>query len=91
MSSPTPAPWTYSGGEVIDAQGNQIAQLYDSFRHPSEDDANGVLMAVSPDLLAALHEAREQVSILQTRLGIEDTGHGTLSIIDAAIAKAEGK
>lgn len=34
----------------------------------------------------ALTEARTQVQILQDRLGIKDTGCGTLSIIDAALA-----
>ena len=45
---------------------------------------------VVPDLLEALLESREQIAILQERLGIVDPGHGTLSIIDAAVAKATG-
>jgi hypothetical protein len=56
----------------------------------AEWEANARLIAASPDMLDALQEARVQVAILQERLGIEDTGSGTLSIIDAAIAKAEG-
>lgn len=42
------------------------------------------------DLVDALIEARTQVEILQGRLGIKDAGAGTLSIIDAALAKTNG-
>jgi len=37
------------------------------------------------EMAEALEEARVQVSILQDRLGIKDSGAGTLSIIDAAL------
>lgn len=78
----TPAPWSYSGGEVLDAQGNQIAQLYDSFRDPSEDDANGLLMAAAPDLLTMLKVAQ---------LWLDVDGRFDMQGINAAIAKSEGK
>jgi hypothetical protein len=51
-------------------------------------ESNARLIAAAPDILEALEEARTQVAILQDRLGIKDTGAGTLSIIDAALAKA---
>lgn len=84
MSSPTPAPWSYAGGEVLDAQGNQICQLYDSCRNPSEDDANGALMAAAPLLLKAANEAF-------TFLGGVDGAVAVRGIILEALLKAEGK
>lgn len=56
-----------------------------------ENEADYHLIVAAPTMLGALKEAREQTAILQGRLGIVDPGHGTLSIIDAAIAKAEGR
>lgn len=38
----------------------------------------------------ALKEARVQVEMLQSRLGIKDNGSGTISIIDAALSLATG-
>lgn len=81
-ASPTPAPWTYSGGEVLDAQGNQIAHLNDSWRDPAEDDANGLLMAAAPDLLTMLKVAQ---------LWLDVDGRFDMQGINAAIAKSEGK
>lgn len=52
--------------------------------------ANMHLIAAAPAMLEALVEAREQIAILQDRLGIKDTGHGTLSIIDAALTSIKG-
>jgi len=40
-------------------------------------------------ILDALREAKVQVEILQERLGIKDTGAGTLSIINTALASVE--
>lgn len=40
-------------------------------------------------LVEALREAKVQVEILQERLGIKDTGAGTLSIINTALASVE--
>ena len=57
-------------------------------RADGELAANAALIAAAPDLFEALSEAREQVAILQSRLGISDSGSGTLSIIDAALAKS---
>lgn len=39
--------------------------------------------------LEALREVHEQVSILQTRLGITESGAGTLTIVAKAIAALE--
>lgn len=44
---------------------------------------------ISHRVIEALVEARTQVDILQGRLGIKDEGHGTLAIIDAALAEVE--
>lgn len=52
------------------------------------DCADAQLIAAAPELVEALQEARTQISLLQGMRGIVDTGHGTLSIIDAALAKA---
>ena len=51
--------------------------------------ANAHLIAAAPTLLEALREAKVQVEILQERLGIKDTGAGTLSIINTALASVE--
>ncbi|TBG78587.1 hypothetical protein ELG76_04015 [Rhizobium leguminosarum] len=51
-------------------------------------EANARLIAAAPELVEALQEARTQISLLQSMRGIVDTGHGTLSIIDAALQKA---
>jgi hypothetical protein len=50
-----------------------------------EISESGELIA---DLIEALQEARTQIALLQSMRGIVDTGCGTLSIIDAALAKA---
>jgi hypothetical protein len=51
-------------------------------------EANAHLIAAAPDMAEALIEARTQISLLQKMKGIIDPGCGTLSIIDAALAKA---
>lgn len=51
-------------------------------------EANAHLAAAAPCMFEALVEARTQVEVLQARLGINDSGSGTLSIIDAALSKA---
>jgi hypothetical protein len=67
---------------------------YEAFSDAVRDEAKGpeivarAIMAATLPMLEALQEARLQASILQERLGIKDTGAGTLSIIDAALAKA---
>lgn len=69
---------------------------YEAFCDAVRDEARGqeivarAIMTAAPTMLEALEEARLQVSILQERFGIKDTGAGTLSIIDAALAKATG-
>lgn len=80
---PTPAPWTYAGGEVLDAQRNQICQLYDSFRNPAEDDANGVLMAAAPTLLSSLKETLE--------IAARNEAGGFVLRARVAIDRAEGR
>lgn len=52
------------------------------------NEADARLIAAAPDMAEALIEARTQIALLQSMRGIVDTGHGTLSIIDAALAKA---
>lgn len=58
---------------------------------PDRAEANAYLIAAAPEMFEALIEARTQVEILQDRLGIKDTGAGTLSIIDAALSRAKGE
>lgn len=94
MPCPTLAPWTYSGGEILDAKGNQICQLYDSFRDPAEDDANGLLMAAAPQMLAALNECLGLAKIAETLTGCrsdDDYVWGIRELIENTIAKAEGR
>lgn len=89
----TPGPWDYVGrlgyGHLI---GPNIAVAYggELSGRKCHGKANAHLIAAAPEMYEALQEARLQVEILQGRLGIKDTGAGTLSIIDAALAKATG-
>lgn len=57
---------------------------------PLLDEPVRVLAAeVHGQIIEALREAKVQVEILQERLGIKDTGAGTLSIINTALASVE--
>lgn len=56
----------------------------DTITRPDADSHDAVAV-----MREALIEARVQVEELQRRLGIVDTGHGTLSIIDRALARSE--
>lgn len=89
MNSFTPGPWREGidgnnrvyGPDGCAEHSGLIAVVY-------KGRGNVLSIAAVPDLVEALQEARTQISLLQSMRGIVDTGHGTLSIIDAALAKA---
>jgi hypothetical protein len=90
MSAMTPGPWSivgWSGDEAcITATNPDTGKKMHVTLTMMRGDARPV--AAVPEMIDALSEARTQVAILQERLGIQDNGSGTLSIIDAALAKA---
>lgn len=98
MSQHTKGPWKFrtaaNGDCGISAEGTGVfIECFAEIRHSGENAlsealANAALVVALPDLIEALQEARTQISLLQSMRGIVDTGHGTLSIIDAALAKA---
>ncbi len=99
MSKHTPGPWKATAGaghyrvkyiRRVDAPvgENAIAQIMK--RGFSETEANSRLIEAAPDLLVALKMARHEIAACFKRIGIEDT-LGTLSDVDEAIAKAEGR
>lgn len=63
------------------------------FNYPGQTEAIAKQLCdrwnAHPVLVDALREAKVQVEILQERLGIKDTGAGTLSIINTALASVE--
>lgn len=88
----TPGPW-FAKGRYIGTKNHMsyIGECRDVNGNWSDDaksSGDAQLIAAAPTLLEALLEARTQISLLQSMRGIVDTGHGTLSIIDAALAKA---
>lgn len=94
MGKNTPGPWKLDASTLTvttpDAVEARIAEIDGDNCDWEQAEADARLIAAAPDMLEALEEARTQVAILQDRLGIRDTGAGTLSIIDAALAKAKG-
>jgi predicted DNA-binding ribbon-helix-helix protein len=82
---------------------SEFAGLIDGNRDPDTNLSSAIRLQVFADArknvpparvtqaLEALHEAREQVSILQQRLGIVDRGGGTLAIVGKAIAALEAQ
>lgn len=62
----SPAPWTVTSGQVIDANGEVLASLT---LHDNESDlANGKLMAAAPELLESLLRCEELIKINITTL-----------------------
>ena len=62
--------------EIVDAEGEEP---FDGLEE--EEEANARLIAAAPEMLAALHEARDV---------LEDSYGACIQAVDAAIAKAEG-
>ena len=97
MSNHTPGPWRkYRATEtrIAITCGEPHAPEYDGFDVCSirivpskgkECHANVDLLLAAPDLLEALRGSRETISLLT--MG----SHPALTVIDAAIAKAEGR
>lgn len=79
MSTHTPGPWTVVAIDWADT-GNARFEIK-GIRRTGMADAR--LIAAAPELLAALHDCREALR----RAGAD----GELRVVDAAIAKAEGR
>jgi hypothetical protein len=81
--------FSITGGTTVFGKPFVIAWVNDpETAKAGEAMANRDLIMAAPDMAEALVEARTQISLLQSMRGIRDTGHGTLSIIDAALQKA---
>jgi len=87
----TKGPWEFGvradGSLWLSIGDPRTGRHYQADLHCSEADAR--LIVASPKIYEALQEAKVQVEILQERLGIKDTGAGTLSIINTALASVE--
>lgn len=81
----TPGPWIYDAESgQIQAHNGCIAETVDSDYTPTQDDHNGRLIAAAPDMLTALH-------LVGMSAGWQYMAFETRDIIEAAIAKAEGR
>jgi hypothetical protein len=80
----TPGPWTIVDGVVTCPDG---LPLYTGMRPKEEDEANALLIAAAPDLLAACKAASDALYIW-----LENPEEEAVWIeLDAAIARAEGR
>lgn len=94
----TPGPWTVQGQAVLSdrpyPEWKQIAEVRignaENWSDP-EGESNARLIAASPDLLAACHEAVSAITYLLSNDDDEPNYAETLSKLAAAIAKAEGR
>ena len=102
MSKHTPAPWRWEGDKMRGAERKLVKTSQHETLHPERAAANRALIAAAPDLLEALHEARDVVywsecdddfSDDMARYGgpVSMKGRALLRRIDAVIAKAEGR
>ena len=77
----SPAPWTYDGGRVQDAEGQTIA-LY-------VDEPDGFLLKAAPDMLAALEDLLSSAEELS--YACDDVDEPIKDKARAALAKARGE
>jgi hypothetical protein len=92
-SQHTPTPWTDKAGEIYDAEGHVV--LLFGLKTPDVlENRARVVRAVNAhdELVVALKQARESY-VYRTRHENKVVGEGDtlLSVIDAALSKAEGK
>jgi len=96
VSGHTPGPWEwkphgegYTDYGLYGPNGEEIADdgsAWGEYKQAIDPNgANACLIAAAPDLLEALRGSRETISLLT--MG----SHPAITVIDAAIAKAEGK
>lgn len=100
-SKHTAGPWLYLDiGEVVrdDEVSPLIATVNLDGVSPEQAEADGRLIAAAPDLLEALKAARSQVLTLggevvevDGKIASDAIQAAVLAVIDAAIAKAEGR
>jgi hypothetical protein len=94
MSGHTPGPWWIENEK--DSEGpREISDCYgrtaEVYGEGSEGDANARLIAAAPELLAALKEAAQELSLVCKWFDHpEQTTTETLRRATSAIAKAEG-
>lgn len=93
--SHTPGPWRQDGRLVIDTRDDAVAMV-NVAREVTTAHADARLIAVAPDLLAALRDAQTAFrKIGERRYHTERDAHDIAreadKAISAAIAKAEGK
>lgn len=94
----TPEPWRYTGGDVISGEG-ESARYICCVGNPNEeldttDEANGILIAAAPTMLAALISASEEIEALIGEAQWYASGNQAPCLtrkIRAAISKAIGK
>lgn len=87
MNGHTPGPWSIQGRYVHALKEKFVAELpCGGVRHGKVDEANALLIAAAPDLLAALKH--EQMCGLCHEDGCLECD---ACMTNAAIAKAEGK
>jgi hypothetical protein len=102
MSKSTPGPWAYDGGinRVYSTATNQCVAAIHIAGNPACEDAwpaDARLIAAAPELLALAHEYRRAVEYYiaaDMKSGDREGARMktiTLNMIDATIAKAEGR
>ncbi len=90
MSKHTQGPWTHDdimAGRILGPDGIAICSVYGSSSRAEEDDANQILIAAAPDMLAALEG---MVEMATHHMMEPEERRDILSNARAAIAKAKG-
>lgn len=87
----TPGPWrisnVLSNRLQIGVKGEEIAAL----QYGENKEANAHLIAAAPEMLEALHLAVGHLEQRQVLDGVKSHRTNTLKVLNAAIAKAEGR
>jgi len=92
----TPAPWRVTAAKIMAGNGRAICLIENRKLHEGfqESSANALLMAASPDLLAALQAVWEFFEPVYVSAMAEDTERTAqdelMDTVRAAIAKATG-
>lgn len=88
----TPAPWEVDIFGDVQANGDDVARIA-GYYGEEVNDANAHLIAAAPDMYAALKDARAIAMRMAAKADIPYCAEfGEIAqILDAALAKAEGK
>ena len=99
----TPGPWLVADTTVYSLQsdGHVLVNRFSAHVQtgvgrdaqrtpPAELEANALLMAAAPDMLAALRDAALQIEYLHEKFQETGSGNAVLFTINAAIARATG-